>query len=138
MSALKTFLKSKSYGPKIDFSLLLIRIASGGFMLTHGLVKLGMMMNGDFDFPDPIGLGATFSLILTVFSEVICAFLILLGVLSRIAVIPLIITMLVIIFIVHGNDGFGKQELAYFYLISYFIILLCGSGRYSVEGLISK
>lgn len=135
MSWIKSLLKTQSYGAKIDFSLLLIRIAAGGFMLTHGMTKMYKLMNGNFEFADPIGIGESASLVLTVFSEVICAFLILLGVLTRFAAIPLIITMVVIIFIVHSNDPFGDKELPYFYLFSYIILFILGSGKYAVDGL---
>jgi len=138
MSILKNLLKNPSYGKNIDLSLLLLRIAAGGFMLSHGYGKMVKLFNGIVEFADPIGLGVELSLILTVFSEVLCALFILLGIIPRLAAIPLIITMLVIVFVVHASDGFGKQELPLFYLISYLVILLVGAGKYSVQSLLSK
>lgn len=58
----------------IDLSLLLVRIASGGFMFSHGWGKMMKLIEGNFEFGDPIGLGPEISLILTVFAEIICAF----------------------------------------------------------------
>lgn len=107
-------------------------------MLSHGYGKMVKLFNGIVEFADPIGLGVELSLILTVFSEVLCALFILLGIIPRLAAIPLIITMLVIVFVVHASDGFGKQELPLFYLISYLVILLVGAGKYSVQSLLSK
>lgn len=138
MSSVKTLLKNPSYGKNIDLSLLLLRLAAGGFMLTHGYGKMVRLFNGTFEFADPIGLGVEVSLVLTVFAEVVCASFILLGILPRLAAIPLIITMLVAVFIVHADDGFKKQELALFYLISYLVILLLGAGKYSLQNLFSK
>ena len=138
MSILKNLLKNPSYGKNIDLSLLLLRIAAGGFMLSHGYGKMVKLFNGTFEFADPIGLGVELSLVLTVFSEVLCALFIVLGILPRFAAIPLIITMVVIVFVVHASDGFGKQELPLFYLISYLVILLVGAGKYSVQSLFSK
>ena len=40
-----------------DISLLLIRLAAGGFMLSHGFGKLQKLVNGNFEFGDPIGVG---------------------------------------------------------------------------------
>lgn len=138
MSILKNLLKNPSYGKNIDLSLLLLRVAAGGFMLSHGYGKMVKLFNGTFEFADPIGLGVELSLVLTVFSEVLCALFIVLGILPRFAAIPLIITMIVIVFVVHASDGFSKQELPLFYLISYLVILLLGAGKYSVQSLFSK
>ena len=121
-----------------DISLLLIRLAAGGIMFSHGFGKLQKLVNGNFEFGDPIGVGPEISLGLTVFAEILCAFLILVGLFSRLAAIPLIITMLVAVFIVHADDDFGKKELGLFYLINYLVIFLSGAGKYSLDKLILK
>jgi putative oxidoreductase len=135
---MKFLLKNPTYSANVDFSLLLLRIATGGFMLSHGFIKLTKLMADQIEFADPIGLGPELSLVLVFFSEVICALFILLGILPRLAAIPLIITMIVIVFVVHGGDAFGKQELPLFYLIGYLIIFLLGSGKYSIQTLMNK
>jgi putative oxidoreductase len=122
----------------IDLSLLLIRVAAGGFMFSHGFGKLQKLVNGNFEFGDPIGLGPEISLGLTVFAEILCAFLVLVGLFTRLASIPLIITMLVAVFIVHADHDFGKKELGLFYLINYLVLFLTGAGKYSLDKLILK
>lgn len=122
----------------IDLSLLLVRLAAGGFMFTHGFGKLQKLVNGNFEFGDPIGLGPEVSLGLTVFAEILCASLVLVGLFTRLVVIPLIITMLVAVFIVHADHDFGKKELGLFYLINYLVIFLSGAGKYSLDKLILK
>lgn len=107
-------------------------------MLAHGIPKLKKLIGGNFDFADPLGLGETTSIILTVFAEVICSVLIFIGLGTRLAVIPLIITMLVAIFIIHSGDGFSKQELAWHYLLIYSLLFVTGSGKYSVDHWLSK
>ena len=67
----------------IDLSLLLVRLAAGGFMFTHGFGKLQKLVNGNFEFGDPIGLGPEVSLGLTVFAEILCASLVLVGLFTR-------------------------------------------------------
>lgn len=121
-----------------DFAILLLRITVGCFMITHGLQKLDMLMeSGTAQFPDPLGVGAQASLVLTVFAELICSFLILMGFATRLATIPLIITMLIIIFVIHSKDPFDNKELAGLYLAIYILLLIIGSGRYSVDRLIA-
>jgi putative oxidoreductase len=107
-------------------------------MLTHGWGKFKKLINGDFQFADPIGIGPELSLVLTSFSEFICAILIIIGLKSRIASIPLILTMLVAAFIVHAEDPIGKKEFPLLYLAMFLGIFLMGSGKYSIDGLMKK
>lgn len=117
-----------------DLGKLILRIGFGGFMLTHGIPKMmKLFAGGEIQFADPIGLGAAASLILTVFAEVICAALIVVGFKTRWATIPLIITMIVAAFVVHADDPFGKKEFALLYAVGYLAISLLGAGKYSVD-----
>lgn len=119
----------------IEITLILIRIVSAVPMLfQHGLGKLNKLTGDEpIKFADPIGLGEKTSLILAVFSEAICPIFLVFGFLTRLAAIPLIITMATIIFIVHIDDGFGKMELPLIYLVLYIILAWLGAGKYSVD-----
>ena len=122
----------------IDLGKLILRVIGGGFMLTHGIPKLMKLLSGNLSFGDPIGVGPEISLGLTVFAEFICALMILVGFKSKWATIPLMITMLVAAFIVHGTDPFGKKELALLYFAIYTGIFFLGSGKYSIDNLLNK
>ncbi len=115
------------------FGLLFLRLTFSGMMLTHGIPKLLNLIQGDIQFGDPIGLGPTVSLILAVIGEAICPLLIILGLKTRIAAIPTIITMAVAAFIVHGSDPLGTKEMALLYLFGFTAIALLGSGRFSLD-----
>jgi putative oxidoreductase len=129
-----SFFKVPNYKSNaIDFSLLLLRVVSGGFMLTHGYGKMVKLFAGDFTFADPLGIGVELSLGLTVFAEIFCALFLLLGLFTRFVSIPLMITMIVAVFIVHAEHDFGKKELGLFYLASYFILFISGPGRFSID-----
>jgi putative oxidoreductase len=122
----------------LNIWLLLLRIGVGAFMLTHGVPKLMKLLGGDLTFADPFGLGAGVSLVLIVFAEALCSIFIFVGLGTRLASIPLIITMLVATFIQHADDPFGRKELALLYLLIYVTLLVLGSGKYSIDALISK
>jgi putative oxidoreductase len=123
----------------LDLALLILRVGISIFMFTHGLPKLsGLLDGGEVQFMDPIGLGILPSLLLAIFAEVVCSVFVLFGLGTRLAVIPLIITMLVAIFIAHADDGFGKQEMAAHYLLVYLVLLITGSGKMSFDYLISR
>ena len=122
----------------VNIWLLLLRVLAASFMLSHGFPKLVKLMEGgEIKFGDPIGIGPESSLFLAVFSEFFCSILIGLGLFTRMATFPLIITMLVAAFISHGADPFGRKELALMYLLLYCSILVFGGGKYSVDKLIS-
>jgi len=123
-----------NYSKNIDIALLILRLAAGGFMLTHGLAKFEKLFSLEpIVFPDPIGVGASVSLALVVFSEVFCSIFLILGLSTRLSAIPLIITMLVAAFIAHANDGFGKQELPLFYTVVYIVLVITGSGKIALD-----
>ncbi len=94
-----------------DLGLLILRLAAGGMMIPHGWQKLNMIMDGNADkFGDPIGLGTTLSAYLATGAEFFAAILIVIGLLTRFAAVPLLITMLVAAFIVHGGLASAAQE----------------------------
>ena len=123
---------------KLDLWLLLLRALVTAFMLTHGLPKFYRLMTGNFEFSDPLGIGEPATLILAVFAEVVCSTLIFIGLGTRIAAVPLIATMLVAAFISNWNDPFGKKELPLLYLFIYVTLLILGSGRYSLDFVLTK
>ncbi len=122
----------------LDLGLLLLRLAAGGLMLTHGIPKFQMILASNYRFGDPLGIGTEISLILVTFAEVICAVLLIIGLLSKLAAIPLIIDMAVAFFIAHRPDPLGEKELPLIFLWIFLVLLLTGPGRYSFDHARSK
>lgn len=116
-----------------DLGLLLLRISAGGFMITHGWAKVTNYAAYSTQFADPIGLGQQMSLNLAIFAEVGCAMLLVIGLFSRLALIPLMVTMSVAAFVAHAADPFQKKELALLYLVMYVVLFLMGPGKYSAQ-----
>ena len=121
-----------------SLGLFVLRLGVGGMMLTHGWPKLQRLMETPDKFADPLGLGPEISLALAVFSELVCAALIVIGLGTRAAALPLLITMVVAAFIVHGDDPFKKQELALLYGAGSLALMLAGAGRFSMDALIQR
>lgn len=123
----------------LNIALLIVRIGIAGLMLVHGIPKLLMLISGEpVQFPEVMGMSPAFSLVLTVFAEVLCSVFILVGLGTRLATIPLIITMLVAVFYIHAADPFANQELGLLYLLGYVFLLLLGSGSYSLDALLLR
>lgn len=119
-----------------NLALLILRLTFGGLMLTHGIPKFMKLIEGDTSFSDPLGIGSFYSLLLAVFAEFVCSIFIIAGWKSKLFAWPLIITMIVAAFIVHGGDPFAKQEKALLFLGGFLAIALMGEGKYSVKGLL--
>lgn|SRR5690554_3249052 len=136
---MRPLLSTRSFPLLFDLTFAALRIGFGILMLTHGWPKFEQLISGDpIKFSDPIGIGKTPSLMLAVFAEFFCAALVVMGLLTRLAVIPLIVTMVVAVFIVHGNHPIGKQETGLLYLLAFSLIFAHGSGRYSFDRLLGK
>jgi putative oxidoreductase len=135
---MKAVFKTSIHTSYLDAALLIARVGLTLLMFTHGLPKFSQLFSGQpIQYADPIGIGVTTSLVLTVFAEVFCSFLVLIGLGTRLAVIPLIVTMVVAFFIVHAADPIGIKELSMVYLLFYLVLGVTGSGKYSVDYLIS-
>ncbi len=83
-----------------------------------------------------MGLGSRASLTLAIFAEVFCSVFIILGLFTRFSVVPLIITMLVVIFGANADKSFLDSELGIVYLIAFITLLCCGPGTISVDRMI--
>ncbi len=118
----------------IDIGLLIMRVSIGAMMaFGHGVGKFSRFAEDPIPFPDPIGVGVFLSLALAVFAEFFCSILLALGVLTRLVAIPLLVTMLVAVFMIHAEDGWEKQELAVLYALPYLVLIFTGPGRFSLD-----
>lgn len=136
---MKKFMSVSHQTKNVDIILLVLRITIAALMLTHGLPKMNALLSDEpIQFAAVFGFSPAVSLGLTVFAEVFCSVLILAGFGTRLAAIPLIITMAVAAFLIHATDPFGKQEMPILYLLIYVVLLIAGSGRYSLDGLLAN
>lgn len=129
-------LKVSPASRNIDFALLIGRIGVSLMMFTHGFPKIGRVSQDPVKFMDFMGLGPEISLTLAILAEVGCSILVILGLGTRYAVIPLIVTMLTAVFIAHGSDPFSTQEKGFLYVLMYVVLLIAGSGRFSLDQLL--
>jgi len=117
-----------------DFGLLAVRLLAGGMMLTHGIPKIDRLFGeGPVKFADPFGLGPEISLVLVIFAEVACSLLVMVGLKTRLATIPLLITMLVAAFYIYGADPFGEKELPLLFFTLFVSLLVSGPGNFTID-----
>ncbi len=117
-----------------DLALLILRLGAGAMMLTHGIPKIMRFFSGnEIKFADPFGLGPEISLAMAAFAEGICSILVILGFKTRLASIPIILTMLTAAFYAHWDDPFGRKELPLLFCVVFISLLLTGGGAYSLD-----
>lgn len=122
----------------VSFSMLVLRLVSGGLILLHGWPKLINFTAKMNSFPDPLRVGHKISLGMVVFAEVFCAVLLIMGLLTRLASVPLVICMGVIIFMIHGHDPVSEKEMPILFLAAFVTLLFTGPGRFSLDGALGK
>jgi putative oxidoreductase len=135
--SMKKLLSTKYSETSWNLGLLIMRLASGGLMMYHGFQKMT-------DFSSVRGMNQLFGSptdgVLVVFAELFCAALLVMGLFTRFALIPLIITMGVAFFKAHNGVIFGEHggEMALLYMCAYIALLLTGPGKYSIDKMIAK
>ena len=132
-----------------DFGLLVVRIAFGAYIALHGWDKIyseghfGLMpqlVDGvrSMGFPQPM-LFAWMSAL----TEFVGGILVVLGLLTRPAALALTFNMCVAAFVAHGKDPWyapmaRSKESALLYLAPFFLLMLAGAGRFSIDGLFRR
>ena len=124
-------------GRGFSLFLLAMRVVFGLLLMSHGLDKLVNFEGLAAGFPDPLGIGSSFSLMLAIFGELFCATAFLFGFLYRLAMIPMIVSMAVAFFAVHGGN-LAQGELAFAYLMVFVLLYATGPGRYALDSLIGR
>lgn len=133
--------------PTSSFAVLFLRIAIGSMMLLgHGWGKYQNFATYKEQFPVPdIGIlnswmNSTTSLACTIFAEVICAALLVLGLATRPAAFFFSFTMAMAAFVIHKDAPFfmapgvtQSKEMAVLYLVGGLTLLISGGGSYSLD-----
>jgi len=137
---MKQLLYGKASAFTQDFALLIFRIVFGFTMIPdHGWVKLShyneLRQNFYYNF---LGMGDFVSATLAVFAEFFCSVFIMLGLFTRLATIPLIILLIVAASVHNWVLFYNKDERVILFMFGYFLILLLGPGRYSLDRMIFK
>ncbi|UZJ62622.1 DoxX family protein [Pseudomonas sp. KU26590] len=117
-----------------DLGLLFLRSAGALFLLfVHGLPKL-LDFNSQLTLiEDPFHLGATLTLSMAIFAEVLCPLLILTGVLARLACLPILILLLVALVVVHSEWSVEQGQFGWLLLIIFTSVLIAGPGRLTLN-----
>lgn len=120
--------------------MLLVRIfVAVAMIISHGLPKLEQFMaGGEIKFYNFLGIGANTTLILAIILELICAFLIMIGLFTRAASLILILVMAVAAFGHHYADPFSVKESSLLFLSLFALIFTFGPRKFSIDTMLSN
>lgn len=127
---------AKNYTASESWFLLALRILFGILLMTHGIAKWSAYSTLSDTFPDPLGFGRHTTILLALFTEIICSAGVIAGAFYRLVLIPIIFTLIIAFFIIHGGDPFTSRELPFIYLTVFVLMYLAGPGRYALDRLI--
>ncbi|BCX69016.1 MULTISPECIES: DoxX family protein [Pseudomonas] len=113
-----------------DVALCWLRITGCLLLLSvHGLPKLLHFDHELGVIEDPFGLGSWLTLSLAIFAEVLCPVFIVLGVLTRLATLPVLFLLAVSVIWVHPEWSLAEGQFAWLLLIVFSTIFVAGPGR---------
>jgi len=115
-------------------ALLFMRIMFAGLLvIDEGWPTLQLFLSGGSEFPDPLHVGARVTMALMVFTELMCATMVTIGLFTRLLCIPIAFGFTVAVFIHHWPDPFKYKELPSLYWASFIVIAILGPGKYSLD-----
>jgi putative oxidoreductase len=119
--------------------LLVLRVVVGGNMAwLHGWDKLQHFGTKAATYPDPIGMGPKYSLMLMVAGEFFGAILMATGLLGRIGAFLVALTTGLMLFSIMHGTAWKDREVWELYFAASTTILLLGCGRFSLDTVVWK
>lgn len=113
----------------VDWALLFLRVSGSLLLLQlHGWPKLLHFSQEAQVIEDPFGLGGVTTLGLAIFAEVLCPLLILLGLCTRLACLPILLLLLVSLLLVHPQWSLAEGQFGWLLLIIFTTLAISGPG----------
>jgi putative oxidoreductase len=116
-----------------DLALLFLRVtASVLVLLVHGLPKAIHYASQLEAIEDPLHFGKTLTLGFAIFAEVVCPLLMIAGIATRLAALPIMVVCVVALGLVHREWTLDQGQFAWMLLIMFGAIAIGGAGRYRI------
>ncbi|MUV02987.1 DoxX family membrane protein [Flavobacterium rakeshii] len=137
---MKTFWQNNNRNWDItSLGLLFFRIAvSIELILVHGLKKLGVGVSTAEVVPNPLHLPEALNQVFATTANVILPLFVIFGIVTRLAVVPILAVTLTGYFVVHGGSPLPERDIPFMYSISFLLLFITGPGKYSIDSLLFK
>ena len=105
---------------------------------VHGMKKFRVENGQKEHVPNPLHLPEKLNGLVATFSDTVIPFFIILGLGTRLAVLPTIGVTAIGYFVVHRNDSLEVRDVPYMYTLYQLLLLALGAGTYSLYYYIVK
>lgn len=124
---------------RFDLSVLLFRMAiSLELMIAHGLKKVGIGVAEAEKVPNPFHMPEIMNQYFAIAANLVFPVLVMIGLLTRLSILPILAVTLVGYFVVHWNDSLLEKDMPFMYSAAYLLLLVIGPGKYSADYVINK
>jgi putative oxidoreductase len=113
-------------------------VVSLELMFVHGLKKVGIGVPTPEQVPNPLHLPEIMNQGFAIASNLVFPLFVMIGLMTRLAIIPILAVTLSGYFLVHWNDSLLEKDMPFMYSISYLLLLCLGSGKYAIDYWINK
>jgi len=100
---------------------------------VHGMKKFRVQNGKKEQVPNPLHLPDRLNGLVATISDTVVPFLIMLGIGTRLVILPTIGVTAIGYFVVHRNDPLEVRDVPYMYTLSLLLILAVGAGTYSLD-----
>ncbi|QNA45919.1 DoxX family protein [Lacibacter sediminis] len=108
------------------------------FVVVHGLKKIGIGVANAEVIPNPLHWPVFVNDYFILFASLVAPVFIIIGLYTRLAIMPVLAVTLTGYFIVHWNDSLLIKDVPFIYSMIYLLILVLGPGKYSADYFIHK
>ncbi|MEL7001398.1 MAG: DoxX family protein [Bacteroidota bacterium] len=124
---------------RMSITMLIFRsLVAFAMIRTHGIKKVADIEGEIANIPDPFGLGGEFTAFMAIFTNIVLTAFIALGFFTRLSALGILSVTLSGLFLVHWADPWPVKDIPLMYSLVYFLIMIIGPGRYSIDYLIKK
>ncbi len=103
---------------------------------VHGMKKFRVENGQREHVPNPLGLPDKLNGLVATVADTVVPFLLMLGVATRLVILPTIGVTAIGYFVVHRKDSLEVRDVPYVYTLCLLFILLIGAGRFSIDSLL--
>ncbi len=122
-----------------NLAMLFFRVAvASELLIAHGLKKIGIGVVIAETVPNPLGLPEVLNQAFAIGANIGMPLFIVLGLLTRIAALPILAITLTGYFVVHFNDPILVKDIPFMYSVSFLLIAVTGAGKYSLDYYFTK
>jgi putative oxidoreductase len=112
-------------------------LLSAEMIAVHGIKKIVNWDSELLHLPNPLGLDATLNLLVAAAANLVMPVLVMFGLCTRLAVLPMLSVTLMGYFVVHAHDSLAVRDMPFMYSLCELLLFFLGGGKYALDTFIN-